>query len=182
MNNIKKNKNSAPYIKESIFFALLELMKEKQFSEIRIQDIAKKAGVSRISYYRNFKSKEDVLNSYMNEETEKFHNEHKGESGNELLIHLLDHLKNYQDQFEVLYKNNLSHLLYEHIYDRCGPKKETEDHTAYLKAAKAAAIFGFIDEWIKRGMKGNTEDVAKELMRCLESASFHFIKIIGRSD
>ncbi len=181
MNNVKKNKSSAPYIKESIFLALLELMKEKEFSEIRIQDIAKKAGVSRISYYRNFKSKEDVLNNYMNEETEKFHNAHKEESGSEFLIHLLDHLKEYQDQFEVLYKNNLSHLFYEHIYNWCGPKKETEDHTAYLKAAKASAIFGFIDEWIKRGMKGDTKDVANEITRCLESTPFHLIKITNRS-
>lgn len=177
MNNIKTNKSSSPYIKESIFLALFELMKEKDFSEIRIQDIAKKAGVSRISYYRNFKSKEDVLNNYMNEETMKFYLAHKNEGTEEHLLHLLDHLKNYKDQFDVLYRNNLSHLFYEHIYIWCGPKEDTEDHTAYLKAAKASAIFGFIDEWIKRGMKGDTKDVAKEITRCLESTPFHLIKL-----
>ena len=165
MENSNNKKTASAYIKENLFSALLELMKEKDFSDIRIQDIAKRAGVSRVSYYRNFTSKEDVLESYMNEETGKFHQEHSGEDEREFLIHLLEHLK-----------NNLSHLFLHHIYQWCGPKEGTNDHEAYLKAAKAFAIYGFIDEWVKRGMKGKTEAVADEIIKALHSTSYTIVE------
>ena len=37
--------------------ALLHLMKEKTFYNISIKEICEKAGVSRLTYYRNFKNK-----------------------------------------------------------------------------------------------------------------------------
>lgn len=53
--------------KECIFTALLILMEKKPYEEITITDIAKKAGVSRMSYYRLYKSKDDILIQYFNE-------------------------------------------------------------------------------------------------------------------
>ena len=41
--------------------ALLELMIEKDYTKISIGEIAKKAGVDRSSYYRHFKSKDDII-------------------------------------------------------------------------------------------------------------------------
>jgi len=53
----QSNAESNALTKESIETALLALMKEKNFSSITITDIAKKAGVSRLAYYRNYSSK-----------------------------------------------------------------------------------------------------------------------------
>ena len=53
--------------RECIFTALLILMEKKPYEEITITDIAKKAGVSRMSYYRLYKSKDDILIQYFNE-------------------------------------------------------------------------------------------------------------------
>ena len=44
--------------------ALLELMLEKDYTKISIGEIAKKAGVDRSSYYRHFKSKEDIISFF----------------------------------------------------------------------------------------------------------------------
>lgn len=41
--------------------ALLQLMKKKNFSAITVTDICEKAGVSRLTFYRNFETKEDIL-------------------------------------------------------------------------------------------------------------------------
>ncbi len=51
--------------KESIFTALMLLMEEKDYSKISITDIASKAGVSRMAYYRHFSSKEDILEQHL---------------------------------------------------------------------------------------------------------------------
>ena len=48
-------------VKQSITQALLQLMQAESFESISITDITKRAGVSRVSFYRNFDSKEDVL-------------------------------------------------------------------------------------------------------------------------
>jgi len=54
-------------IKDYIFTSLMILMEEKEFEEISITDITKKAGVSRMSYYRTYISKEDILVQYFND-------------------------------------------------------------------------------------------------------------------
>ena len=46
---------------DCIYTALLQLMDTKPYSEITITDITKKAGVSRMAYYRNFTDKDDIL-------------------------------------------------------------------------------------------------------------------------
>lgn len=45
------------YIQE----ALLQLIQQKAYDKITITDIAKRAGVTRISFYRNFDSKDAIL-------------------------------------------------------------------------------------------------------------------------
>lgn len=44
-----------------IFEALYELLSRKNINEINVSEICDKAGVSRMSFYRNFKSKDDLV-------------------------------------------------------------------------------------------------------------------------
>ena len=53
----KQTERSRQWIVE----ALLQLMETMPFREISVTDLTKKAGVSRLTFYRNFESKEDVL-------------------------------------------------------------------------------------------------------------------------
>ena len=46
---------------ERIALALLELLNVKPFDRISITEITEKASVSRVSYYRHFSSREDIL-------------------------------------------------------------------------------------------------------------------------
>ena len=61
MGETEKTLKKNTMTKECIFTALLILMEKKPYEEITITDIAKKAGVSRMSYYRLYKSKDDIL-------------------------------------------------------------------------------------------------------------------------
>ena len=51
-------------MKEYITEALLQLMKKKNFEKLTIEEITDKAGVNRSTYYRNFKSKEMIIQFY----------------------------------------------------------------------------------------------------------------------
>ena len=56
----KKNKQSQ-LSQEWIIEALIQLLKTKNYHDITITDIANKAGVARLTFYRNFKDKDDIL-------------------------------------------------------------------------------------------------------------------------
>jgi AcrR family transcriptional regulator len=45
-----------------IFEAFYELLSRNNINDINVSEICEKAGVSRMSFYRNFKSKEDLIN------------------------------------------------------------------------------------------------------------------------
>ena len=67
MNNEQKN----TYVKRQITTALLELLKEKSISDISITELTQKAQIGRVSFYRNFQTKEDILR----EESDRLINE-----------------------------------------------------------------------------------------------------------
>lgn len=60
MNNQDKN----TYVKQKITETLLELLKNRELSDINIGELTAIAGVSRNSFYRNYANKEDIIRSY----------------------------------------------------------------------------------------------------------------------
>ena len=62
-----KNKGNANniFVKECITHALVCLIQTKPLSAVSITELANTAGVSRMAYYRNFNSKEEIFSSYM---------------------------------------------------------------------------------------------------------------------
>ena len=55
--NKKRELSVSDYITNSLF----ELMKKKPYADISITEITDKAKVNRVSFYRNFISKEDII-------------------------------------------------------------------------------------------------------------------------
>lgn len=49
------------FLQDCIADALFQLMEEQDFASITVSDIARRAGVSRMTYYRTFASKDDVV-------------------------------------------------------------------------------------------------------------------------
>ena len=52
------------FTKENIAYALVEIIKRKDFESITITEIADEANVGRVTVYRNFSSKEAILKYY----------------------------------------------------------------------------------------------------------------------
>lgn len=62
-------------VKQSITNALFTLMREKSLSDVQITELVGRAGVARASFYRNYDSKEDVLNTLIRDVLEQFRGE-----------------------------------------------------------------------------------------------------------
>lgn len=61
------NEESNKLTIECLEQALIILMAEKPFNKITITEIVKKAGVSRTAFYRNYNTKEDIIQKYLTE-------------------------------------------------------------------------------------------------------------------
>lgn len=71
MKNIKENP-IAIQSKQWILKALLDLMSEKDFSTITIKELSKRADLDRKTFYRNFRSKEEVLYLILEEMCQRY--------------------------------------------------------------------------------------------------------------
>ncbi len=65
------------YVKQYYAQALFELLKKKPLQEISITDLVKKAGASRASFYRNYTSKEQIIEEYLQEVFVEISRRHK---------------------------------------------------------------------------------------------------------
>ena len=60
MNNEEKN----TYVKQQITRTLIQLLEEKDISDISIKELCDTAMIGRASFYRNYSSKDNVIATY----------------------------------------------------------------------------------------------------------------------
>lgn len=158
MSNSDKNTNA----KQQITKALLTLLKKKPLDAITISSIAEKAGVSRMTIYRNYSDKADILRQHLKTLMMEINNEFlrsEDDSIENYLGKLFGHLKKNSDFYTTLFENDLGHLLLQYINDQAGPKPENSNISAYRRAFFSHGLYGWINEWAARGMTEEAEDI-----------------------
>lgn len=80
--------------------ALLELIRKKPLSEISISELTAQAGVSRMTFYRNYSSREDVLLSEIQDILDRYKADDERETGNGTFYDL----KHVQHVFSYFYE------------------------------------------------------------------------------
>ena len=164
-----KSKNESNRLaKECIVTALIELMKVKEYSSISITDITKKAGVSRMAYYRNYTSKEDILNKYMEEVGIAIHERiHELSTKAELFDYysaLFEQLGEYRDIGITAYRNHLGELILNNIIKNMAVSFPPADDSAdehYRHLYLAGAFYSVFIEWLKTGKREDVREMAR---------------------
>ena len=141
---------------ESLTEALLQLMEQKPLGEISISELCTKAGVSRISFYRNFASMPQILIRHLTEITddwwESFSQKPQEELYRSFWPEVLDQYRQNERLIRLLYQNDISYVVKDHIFACVCGDGNGEELDSYLRAAFAGALYGLVDEWIRRGM------------------------------
>ena len=156
--NQKQEMNA--FVKECITTALFALMKKQPFSSIRITELTRKAGVGRVSFYRNFTSKEDVISQYLVKITQEWGKQFEQDPSVGLVESLFAHFASHKDTFILIYQSGLWHLNLKMITDACGAKPEQCNRDAYLGAFVAYGLYGWANEWFQRGMPETPSEMA----------------------
>lgn len=100
--------------KEKIFKSFFKLLEEKQYSEITIVDISIGASVSRKTFYRLFKNKDNLLNTYIDQllnEWITYADKNNPKTYEDLITLLFEFWKQYIPQLTILVNANLSSVI-----------------------------------------------------------------------
>lgn len=147
---------------ESITESLLRLMRKKPLSEIKISELCQLAGVSRVSFYRNYNSLADILVKYLTHCTDEWWKDFSTRTPEEFsrtfFPELLAQYKKHENLMLLIYQNDVSYILKDHIFLCCAVNDASDENDAYSRAALAGCLYGLIDEWIKRGMNSFPKD------------------------
>ena len=160
MNNQEKN----TYVRSRILAALLKMMQEQPFDDISISALVSTAQVGRASFYRNFTDKEDVLrqeNDRLTAQWKQSYDAVEHTAPNELLISLLDFYKEHSDFCLALYQAGLSDIVLQTLLEQSEITPEMPNALAYLKSSIAYMLYGWIVEWMKRGMQESGTELAR---------------------
>ena len=153
------NSESNRITKECLQIALMKLMGEKEFGRITITEITRCAGVSRTAFYRNYDSKEAIIEDACRSIFVKL-SESIGRSRN-------DWKGWYRMFFETLAANAESvrialeagiEVAPRNVLDNVFPPSTKQDH--YINSAKEAAFERIMTEWFRGGMKESPEEMS----------------------
>ena len=150
------------YVIEQITEALTGLLRTKPIGEVSISELCAAAGVGRASFYRNFESKEAVLqrkDEALLRQAAAAQAKAAGREPENLMASLLLFYKKNQDFYALVYKND-SGILLDTILKIAGPAQADANIAAYVKAFVAYGIYGTVCEWIRRGMTESAEALA----------------------
>lgn len=150
--------------KEYIITALFQLLETTPFDKISVSDVAKRAGVSRMTFYRTYRSKSDVILDYFNTKREKYRCEfganHKFVNYDEIVYYAFKMLYEEKKNILTLEKQGLIHLFLEVItngmvanFKENGFGKES---TAYMYAG---ALYNLAVYWIKNDCKEPIDEI-----------------------
>lgn len=147
------------YIKEQLALTLFDLIKTKEFHNISITELVNKAGVGRASFYRKYTCKEDVLSQYIVEKLEQWKKDFDANPSGDFTVSIFNYFYENKELYMLLYKANLSNLLYEGIRIASGINSLPSNISTYRVATFAATLFGLTDEWMRRGMLETPEEL-----------------------
>ena len=147
--------------------ALLELMLEKDYTKISIGEIAKKAGVDRSSYYRHFKSKEDIISFFFDMVLKESLDGYTNLSSIDftLYIHsIYTAFFNYRKEILIIHYANLSFLLLDVLSKRFQFSELAKDFPLSKQYELSYIIGGIYNNlifWMGRDMKETPDELTE---------------------
>ena len=162
MNN-KRELSVAQYITNSLF----ELMKAKPYNDISITEITDKAKVNRVSFYRNFTSKEDIIDKWIKFTTQNFLSisdiSYQKDSTLDYFTKLFTHLEKYKTEAMLIYNANLFNLL-KNEFDNNLINLHKKEYSNYKSYFLAGGIFNVYYFWLINGCIETPHQVAEKLV------------------
>lgn len=163
--------------KQLISMAIYQLMYSVHYNKITVKMICEKAGVSRMSFYRYYSTKEDIFINFADERFEEFYETFmtKDITISSFTRNVISYFKKYSRQIKILEKSEQTSILI----------KQFETYAAYIiRNAKSLSVFQYYNNplavpfyagaffnvliyWSKNDFKQSEEDMNRMLEELL---------------
>lgn len=146
--------------------AFLLLLKKKEYKKISITEICKKAGVTRMSFYRNFESKEDILLKKVRYVTDSFLKEssisYKNDTISSYFVKLFTHMQQQKELCAALNKAGLIYVIKDE-FDRVFLNTYKQEYDEYKSLFLAGGIYNVFLFWFLNDCRDNPQILAERL-------------------
>lgn len=167
-----KRKEANLKVKKLITDALLALMEKKDINEISVTELITTAGVARVSFYRNYSSKENVLIVLINFILNDFRG---GKEYDEIDYRTIEHIEQcfnyiykYRNYILGLYRCNYATVLLEELnrfHEAVAGEMSVNSVEKYAMYMFMGAMFNSGVAWLKDGAKQSAREVAEVFCR-----------------
>lgn len=161
--------------KECIVTALIQLAEQKPFSSITISELTKRAGVSRMTYYRNYTSKEEVFETYMSEIVAEYRKAienlkpAKTYGKYENVLQCFRYFVKYKDFIRCIMKIGMERILLDalssYLIETYYADGQMSVERYYMLRAYEGALLNVYIGWLENGGKEPVEILAEILCR-----------------
>ncbi|WP_409022044.1 TetR/AcrR family transcriptional regulator [Dellaglioa sp. P0083] len=168
--------NQAKLSKNLIIDSLIELLKIKSYQEITITEITKKAGVARLTFYRNFENKDAILLTRSDYLFDQFYAELKSNQAEISLKNIFKLAFNYwhndSEFMDILIKNDIVYLLEDSFYTYFEKiLKDTPSISRLNNTQKTFILGGVLRtmlQWISSGSPATAEEVTADILELIQ--------------
>ncbi|WP_252247564.1 TetR/AcrR family transcriptional regulator [Clostridium sp. ZBS4] len=180
----QKPNRIAEQSKKWLIEALFDLMEEKPYSTITVKEISDKAQLSRRTFYRNFKVKEDLLykyTDYLFEDYIKSIKENTDFSFNSTLINYFEFWNKHIKELELLKKNHLFYFIMEKINSFIPDINEFlevqwhdyDNHIEekYMVLYNIGGLWNVLSKWIDNKERESPKEIAQAIEKAIRNFS-----------
>lgn len=157
------------YTKQYITNALIKLMQTKEYSSISVSEITQKAGVGRVTYYRHFNSKEDIIIEYFNRNSQEFINDatiyFTKDEYLKTITKVFETFKSHKEFFILITRAHLEYIYLDYL-NKMFVLNFTQQHKtkpvsfAYMYAG---CLFNISMQWLKNDFKDSVEEISQSM-------------------
>ncbi len=159
----RNNYESNQVTREAIRDALYILMQKKDFNEIKITEIINKSGVSRSAFYRNYKTKEDIIQELVSEFLLLFYAKITMSLTTNWKM-AFDYFLENRQKLNLIIQAHLEHLLLNEVNKNLDYSKGED----FVQAMNNGLVYNVIIYWAKCGMQEGSEAAALRIARSYE--------------
>ena len=155
-NNLESNRVTREAIRDALYL----LMRKKEFDRIKITEIIQKSGVSRSAFYRNYKTKEDIIQELVSEFVTLFEakNTHSLTANWQLGF---DYFLEHREKLNLILRSGLEHLL----LNEANKNLDYSRGEDFVQAMNNGMIYNVIIYWAKCGMREDGQAAALRVAR-----------------
>ncbi|MDE5546760.1 MAG: TetR/AcrR family transcriptional regulator, partial [Anaeroplasmataceae bacterium] len=155
-------------VKNAMVKALFILLEQETLSNITIKELVKKAGVARASFYRNFKTKEDIITYFLNSLLLHYKEKYAADLAHiaryDNVLRTFTYVLSYKMELQSLFHARLGQMFLDAINEYIITSTDLQHEKQLYKYpfySYAGALYNVIYYWITSGCKESPEEITE---------------------